>query len=73
MECPNCGADLGENYVCPYCGYENENAAEAKHYEEISGIYLKIAELLHTPVEKTRKITKALIIGTIAILCIFLV
>lgn len=72
MYCPNCGADLGSKAACPYCGYENEEAAQSQHKKEISAIYDKIAVLLNRPVEQARKITYALLGGTAALVVLFL-
>ncbi len=72
MQCPNCGADLGEAHVCPYCGFEDENWAQQEHEKRVKSIYDKIAALLHTPVEHARKITKGLLIGTALIVFLFL-
>lgn len=72
MHCPNCGADLNENNVCPYCGYEDEKSAQARHQKEIDGIYEKIAKILHTPVERAHTIIFRLLVVTAAALCVFL-
>ena len=72
MHCPNCGADLDENNVCPYCGYEDEKSAQARHQKEIDGIYEKIAKILHTPVERAHTIIFRLLVVTAAALCVFL-
>ncbi len=73
MQCPNCGAELGEERVCPYCGFEDEQYAQQQHKKKVSSIYERIAKLLHTPVEQARKITKGMLIGTALILAVFLV
>ena len=73
MFCPNCGADLGENTSCPYCGYENVSAAQAQHKKEIASIYEKIAVMLHRPVEQAQKITHALLLGAGALVVVFLI
>lgn len=73
MFCPNCGADLGEDTSCPYCGYENVAAVQAQHKKEIASIYEKIAVMLHRPVEQAQKITHALLLGAGALVVVFLI
>lgn len=73
MNCPNCGAFLGDKHVCPYCGYEDEKIAQRLHKKEIASIYQKIAALLRTPEEQARKIAHYLMIGIAALVCVFLV
>lgn len=73
MQCPNCGAELDENNVCPYCGYEDEKTAQTKHNKEITDIYEKIARLLHAPVERTQKIIGGLLIAAVAMICVFVI
>lgn len=71
MQCPNCGGELDDQLCCPYCGYENEKAAQQRHKKEIATIYDKIAAMLHAPVERTRKILRGLRIGAVVLLCVF--
>lgn len=69
MICPNCGADMGHSERCPYCGTENESVAQRRHEKEISGIYAKIATLLHIPDAQAQAMCKKIRIAAIVIAC----
>lgn len=71
MQCPNCGAELDDQLICPYCGYENEKAAQQRNKKELAAVYEKIAAMLHAPVDRTRKILRGLKIGAVALVCVF--
>ncbi len=71
MECPNCGAPMAGRLKCAYCGYENELAAERMHEKEISGVYARIARLLHVPVQRAKKLTRGLLIGAAVLVIVF--
>ncbi len=73
MNCPNCGAFLGDKHICPYCGYEDEKIAQQLHKKEIASIYQKIAALLRMPEAQARKITHYLMVGIAGLICVFLV
>ena len=71
MTCSNCGAELPENaLLCPYCGYENEAIAEEKHRQEISGIYAKIAALLHVPERVAARAKRILLCAMLVIVVV---
>lgn len=71
MTCSNCGAELPENaLLCPYCGYENEAVAEEKHRQEISGIYAKIAALLHIPERVAARAKRILLCAVLIIVAV---
>lgn len=72
MVCPNCGAALPENTAaCPFCGCENEKAAEAHQDADVAGIYKKIAMLLQMPVHTVRRASRILLRTAAVLACVF--
>ena len=72
MVCPNCGADFGEGLSCPYCGWENPDAAAKRQRREISAVYEKIAQLLHIPEQRATVAVRILLRGAALLVCLFL-
>lgn len=74
MNCPNCGAPLGENAnSCPYCGCENFQFKKNQKESEITKIYQKIFSMLGLKDRITKKATKILTVLTVILVIGFLI
>ena len=50
MICENCGAEYDEHLLlCPYCGTENDRAAQLEHQKELHDLNEKTEKLLQAP------------------------
>ena len=75
MICENCGAEYDEHLLlCPYCGTENDRAAQLEHQKEMHDLNEKTEKLRQAPERAARKgsqiVTKMAVAAVIGVLVV---
>lgn len=75
MICENCGAEYDEHLLlCPYCGTENDRAAQLEHQKELHDLNEKTEKLRQAPESVARKgsqiVTKMAVAAVIGVLVV---
>ena len=73
MICENCGAEYDDHLLlCPYCGTENDRAAQMEHQKEMQDLNEKTEKLRQAPERAARRgsqiVTKIAVIAVIGVL-----